>query len=200
MAPPLIKIDTTSISGLAEKLGQLSGETMSAAVSAAINTVADAGYDLARARMNAGINVTDQYMRDKMKVVHASPGNTRATITAGGDLTGLSHYDPVQLPGVPGHRGRAVSVTVTRGASKVVKSKRVFVMPGKVDSEGNPMVFRRLEGTTKSGKSRLQRALGPAVYQLFSYQLPTLVPEIEEALANELADSAEREIQKVFLT
>lgn len=198
MATTLVKFDVSGVKGLAAKLGELSGEAMQQAVANALNHVIDAGFDIGRAGMNAGINLTDQYIKDKMSIGHASPGNPRASILTVGDLTGLSHYDPVQLAPIAGERGRGVQVTVHRGSAKPVKAKNVFVMPGKTDSEGNPMIFRRLAGTTSTGKGRLQRVLGPSPYQLFSAQFETLVPELEDMLGEQLLDSVEQEILKAI--
>lgn len=196
MATSLVTIDTKSLEDAARKLAQLGGDRVGQLATTALNAVIDEGFLLARKRMNAGINVTDQYMLDKMSVKHASPSSLKASITAVGDLTGLSHYNPVARAKVSGEKGLGVNVTVSKGATKAVKSKRVFIAPGLKDTEGNPFVFRRLPGRTKRGKSRLQRVLGPAVYQLFAHQIPTLVPEAEEALANELLDKVEQEFLK----
>lgn len=198
MATSLVKIDVTSLANLAKRLGQLDGEGLGRVAATALNNIIDPAYDLARSRMSAGINVTDQYMRDKMKVSHASPSVPKASITAAGDQTGLSHYNPIARAPSAGQRGIGVNVTVTRGGTKPVKSKRVFIAPNLKDSEGNPFVFRRLAGRTKTGKSRLQRVLGPAVYQLFAHQMPALIPEAEEALGNELLDAVEQEILKAI--
>lgn len=208
MATNLVTVDVSEVASLAEKLLRLGGDSLNRAVVESLNSVIDAGYDLSRSRMSAGIDVAESFMRDRMRVAHASPSSTSASITAVGEQTGLSHFHPVQLVqgaktaskgdparGIPsGQKAAGVNVTVTRGATKALKSKRVFIAPDIKDSEGNPFVMRRLPGATRTGKTRMQRVLGPAVYQLFAHQLPTIIPEAEEALMQELLDNAERSL------
>jgi hypothetical protein len=160
--------------------------------------------------MNAGLDLTDQYLQDRMAVTKASPGKASAEISAARRAQGLSHYSPVQLVqpatkrakgstarGIPpGNKAAGVAVTVRTGAPKTLKSSKVFLAPSIKDSEGNPFVMRRVGGRTASGKTRMQRVLGPAVYQLFAHQLPPLAQDAEEMLAEELLLNAERELLK----
>lgn len=211
MANNLVRIDTSSLAALVDKLGQLNGEGLERVVLTSLNAVAPEAYNLGRHRMNAGINLTDGYLLSHMTIRPAERGHPKATITAQGDITGLSHFNPVQLiqaaakakgspaRGIPGGaKSAGVNVTVSRGSPKPLKSSKVFIAPNLKDSEGNPFVMRRLPGRTKSGKGRMERLLGPAVYQLFAHQLPTLAPEAEEALTNELLHNVEQEFLKDF--
>jgi hypothetical protein len=77
-----------------------------------------------------------------------------------------------------------VSIEVIRGARKQIDSDRVFLAPNILDSEGNPFVFKRIGGATKSGKRQLQRLMGPGVYQLFRHSIPAVVPAVETALGD----------------
>lgn len=208
MATNLVTIDMHAVEVLAEKLGRLDGNMLKRVVVDSLNSVVDAGYDLSRNRMSAGINMPDQAIAEKMLTTHATPSQLRAVITALGEQRGLSHFNPVQLVqpakgaargdparGIPsGHKSAGVGVSVTRGSIKKIKDSRIFIAPNIRDSEGNPFVMRRLQGRTGTGKTRMQRVLGPAVYQLLAHQLPAIVPEAEEALVQELLDNIDREI------
>jgi hypothetical protein len=210
-----LKIDSADLARAGARLGELTGEELGKVIVTSLNDVIDSAYDLARNRMNAGINVTDDYMRRTMSVEHATAQRPMAAIVARGTLTGISHFKPEQrmqpvlrpnrsrgdpARGIPrGQKTAGVSVEVTRGARKALKSSRVFIAPGLRDTEGNPLVFRREGGSTRSGKDKLQRLLGPSVYQLFAYQVKgVFLEETEEALAETLADQAEAALQKAL--
>lgn len=210
MATEFVKVNVDTVGGLAEKLSRLTGEVFEKATVTALNTVIDSVYDLGRGRMNSGMDLTDQYLKDRMLVTPAAPGRTKAELSAASRAQGLSHYSPVQLTqtatarakgstkrGIPpGQKAGGVAVTVRRGSQKPIKSSKVFLAPSIKDSEGNPFIMRRVGGRTSSGKTKMQRVLGPAVYQLFAHQLPPLAIEAEEMLAEELMKNAEREFLK----
>lgn len=212
MATEFVKVDVSQIEGLAAKLSKLGGEGFEQSAVTSLNNVIDATYDMGRARMRSGIDLTDQYLKDRMFVTAAAPGRTKAELTAVGRAQGLSHYNPVQLTqaatarakgsakrGIPpGQKAAGVAVTVRTGAQKPLKSSKVFLTPGIKDSEGNPMIMRRVGGRTSTGKTKMQRVLGPAVYQLFAHQVPPLALEAEELLAEELLKNAELEFMKAL--
>lgn len=81
------------------------------------------------------------------------------------------------------------SVTVVKGARKSAGKK--FTLPGKNDSEGNPLLFRRVGGTVES-------VSGPSVYQLFRSTIPLVADQIQDDLEVVLAREAEREFQRAI--
>lgn len=65
------------------------------------------------------------------------------------------------------------------------------------DGEGNPIMFTRARGADRNSTRAL---LGPAVYQLFKYQLNgTLMGDTEEMLAERLADQVQAAMEKEIL-
>lgn len=226
MATTHITLDVTKVSDLSKSIGQITGEALGVASVTAINDVLDRSYDLARTRMTAGINLTDDYVRRNMRVEPATTRSPSGSIVAVGGPAGtttLSHYMPQQLvqqvnwsnariaalgvpfgpwPGwtkrvgssalgiQPNLKAKGVSVEVGRGRRRPIGP--AFSIPGKKDSEGNYLVFRR----TAAGK--IEALLGPSVYQLFSYQIPLISNEVTDDLATTLAEYAEAQLDKAL--
>lgn len=210
-----LKVELSSLARMGELIARFEGEHLQELATSVVNDVADRTYELARTRMNAGITLTDAYMRDRMTVEQAQRSTKpRAKITAVGDVTGLSHYNPVQLtqptkPGAKGDPARGLpagqkvagyTVEVTRGARKQVRpdTNRIVTLPrtgtGELirDTEGNPVLFKRIAGAkTRNGKDKFERLLGPAVYQLFKKQTGLIVEEVLDDLESTLAQRAD---------
>ena len=205
-----VKIDVSEVEDFAAKLGGMSPASIGALLVGAINDATDSAYELARKTMLGGINLTDTYVRSRMQVEHATVGKPEATITAFGDkahLTGLSHYGAmmqtraVQHPGrsrgdpargiPPGQKSAGVSVEVIKG--KRESFSHGFFMPGKIDSEGNPLVFARKKGTNKIVSRR-----GPAVYMLFRVAAGAVEDQVYGDLQQRVVAEAERQFQKEF--
>lgn len=134
-------------------------------------------------------------------------------------LTNLSHYDPQQLnvpvnwtnayieanhgfspwPGWTKRTGaQSIGIAADRKASgrsvSVVRGQRkrvatAFAIPGKKDSEGNNLMFRRSRGTEK-----IEALLGPSVYQLFRIA----AGEIEDQVGDEFESAVVEEANKVL--
>lgn len=75
---------------------------------------------------------------------------------------------------------------------EVVKGKRkrigpAFGIPGKVDNDGNPIVFRR-----QSGGEKIEALTGPSVYQLFRVAATKIEDEVADELQDRVMDVAQR--------
>jgi len=209
-----LKIDASQVVKLGERLAQVSGEEIGRASVTALNEVVDRTYELARDKMIAGINLTDDYLRRRMTLQHATPGKPVASITASGArnaTTVLGRYDakPVIVannkgrPGKgnkalgipPGQKQAGVTVEVTRGNVSDGFVPRGFLLPLNRGTEagGNGMgVFAR----TKEGK--LRHRYGPSVYQLFAYQVERIVNDVTDDLEDTLAEQVDLALQKAI--
>lgn len=208
-----LKIDTRELDTLRDRLGEMTGEEIGRATVTALNGVVDRAYELSRERMNAGINLSDEYLRRRMRVEHATKGKPVASITASGardDLTVLSRFDakPVLVPnktklnagmvgarrGIapPGQKQAGVKVAVTRGNEDFIE--RGFMLPlnkGKERGGNGYGVFARSRDGT------LKHRYGPSVYQLFAYQAQTVSYAAEEDLEATLIEQVTEVLQKV---
>ena len=209
-----LKIDAAQVVKLGERLAQASGEEIGRASVTALNEVVDRTYELARDKMIAGINLTDDYLRRRMTLQHATPGKPVASITASGArnaTTVLGRYDakPVIVAnnkgrsgkgnkalGIPpGQKQAGVTVEVTRGNVSDGFVPRGFLLPLNRGTEagGNGMgVFAR----TKDGK--LRHRYGPSVYQLFAYQVERIVNDVTDDLEDTLAEQVDLALQKAI--
>lgn len=84
------------------------------------------------------------------------------------------------------------SVEVVRGRRKRMGS--MFSIPGKNDSEGNPIIFRRIEGTRKKAEA----LHGPSVYQLLRRVADAVAEEAEDNLAAAVIDEAESIMERLL--
>ena len=209
-----LKIDASQVVKLGERLAQATGEEIGLASVTALNEVVDRTYELARDKMIAGINLTDDYLRRRMTVAHATPGKPVASITASGArnaTTVLGRYDakPVIVannkgrPGKgnkalgipPGQKQAGVTVEVTRGQTSDGFVPRGFLLPLNRGTEagGNGMgVFAR----SRDGK--LRHRYGPSVYQLFAYQVERIVNDVTDDLEDTLAEQVDLALQKAI--
>lgn len=207
-----LKIDTRELDTLRDRLGEMTGEEIGRATVTALNGVVDRAYELSRERMIAGINLSDDYLRRRMRVEHATKGKPVASITASGardDLTVLSRFDakPVivqnkkgrpgkgnELLGIPsGQRQAGVKVSVTRGNEDFIE--RGFMLPLK---RGNAAGGNGLGVFARSRDGTLKHRYGPSVYQLFAYQAQTVSYAAEEDLEDALIEQVTEVLQKAI--
>ena len=205
-----LKIDTRELDTLRDRLGEMTGEEIGRATVTALNGVVDRAYELSRERMIAGINLSDDYLRRRMRVEHATKGKPVASITASGarnDMTVLGRFDakpravptktqrpagPRRVPVQPGQKQAGVTVSVTKGNADFIE--RGFMLPLKRGTEagGNGFgVFARSRDGT------LKHRYGPSVYQLFAYQAQTVSYAAEEDLEETLIEQVSEVLQKV---
>ena len=205
-----LKIDTRELDTLRDRLGEMTGDEIGRATVTALNGVVDRAYELSRERMIAGINLSDDYLRRRMRVEHATKGKPVASITASGardDLTVPGRFDakpravptktqrpagPRRVPVQPGQKQAGVTVSVTKGNADFIE--RGFMLPLKRGTEagGNGFgVFARSRDGT------LKHRYGPSVYQLFAYQAQTVSYAAEEDLEETLIEQVSEVLQKV---
>lgn len=95
-----LKVDIGRLEGFADRLGALTGDEFGLAAMGAVNQVLDNTYERARPLMIRTINLTDDYVRDRMRVEHATnPNNISGAIIASGarsNITTLARYNPQQ--------------------------------------------------------------------------------------------------------
>ena len=205
-----VNIAVDQVISLADRVGQLDARQLAAAAASTLNEVVDRTYELARERISAGINLSDDYLRRRMSVTEASPANLTAEITAAGGrsaLTRLATYDaqiaiaPRKTAGPSRNRGRlgipqgmkqvGVNVQVRRGEVKPVQGG--FLLPLRQGTQdGNKFgVFRRRNG-------KLEHRYGPSAYQLFRWQAPRLVDEVGEDLESTLGERIDEQIKETL--
>ena len=205
-----LNIDTRELDTLRDRLGEMTGEEIGRATVTALNGVVDRAYELARERMIAGINLSDDYLRRRMRVEHATKGKPVASITASGardDMTVLGRFDakpravptktqrpagPRRVPVQPGQKQAGVTVSVTKGNSDFIE--RGFMLPlrrgTQAGGNGYGVFARSRDGT-------LKHRYGPSVYQLFAYQAQTISYAAEEDLEETLIEQVTEVLQKV---
>lgn len=214
-----IETDISKIEALAGRLDSITGEELQQAAAAAVNRVTDSAYMLFKRAMTGGLTLTEQYVDAKMRVEKAQPGTkVTAKIIAKRSVTLLGHYAPIVITApvkkpkrskghaailVPaGQKPVGASVEVSRGSRKVIQPKAdtpdVVLWPSKRDREGNPMLFRITGGRTEKGLPKMQALYGPAVYQLFRYQIDKLSNTIEEDLEAALVQEAESAFERLY--
>lgn len=216
-------------------LNKLSPEELGATMVVELNRVGKDAYELSRKTILRGVGLSDAYVSAKMETREATKTQPSFEITAArrkGFETGLGHYgamalskrvrwpDPIEGMGIGPYpwgqytprksdeRPAGASVEVVRGARKNVLN--AFSIPGKVDSEGSPILFvgrggrsgSKVENTDrqgrKVGRQKIRRLLGPAVYQLFRTTIPLVRDEIEQDLEAAVVRAAEEYMSEAF--
>ncbi len=229
-----IKIDTSAVEALAERLGDIRAATLGDTLVDTINEVAGSAYELSRRTITTDINLTDAYVQRRMELKPATKSRPTAEIVAPfgkKNLTNLSHYgsqvgetkevnwsneriiDEVfggkerfgpwpgwtrrkgtAHMGIPvGRKAYTMSAEVVRGSRKSIGKK--FTLPGRRDTEGNPLVFERVGPGGKSGKGSLQSLLGPSVYQLFRVAAERIEERVGDDLRDAVVEAAERALK-----
>lgn len=224
--PFFIEIDPSQIKGLADKLAGLTPEQLGALTVAALNEATDNVYELARQRIRASVNLSDEYIKRKMTVTHASANKLTATITASGarpDITSLSHYGAMQETNPvnwsnqriqaaghkfgkwPGWTERTGSAPLGIAVNQKAAGKSVEVKPGARKSM-TPM-FSIPGKTDKDGNlliwkrnaaNKLQVLAGPSVYQLFRAAAIVIEPEAEKQLMTNLSEMADKALRNAL--
>lgn len=220
-----LKLDTAALERRGAALGRLNADTLGTETVAALNEVLDGTYEFARDRMLAGINLTDDYLRRKVRTEPATLQRPVAEITAEGTQTLLSEYRAVQHDqqvrwtnakiAAAGHKfgkwpgwtrrtgNQRLGIAADRksaGISAAPTSTRTnfahaFAIAGKKDGSGNQIMFTRSRTTGK-----IRALLGPAVYQLFAYQLDQgpLLQWAEDELVDALVKRAQALFEKAI--
>ncbi len=213
MATTVFKVDVSQLEDFAGRLENLSAEKLHLATIGTLNQVVDRAYVLGRERMLLGINLSDDFLQRRMEVRYATRTQRYAQITTHYGGIGVSHFRPQQtvrpavspvrkLKGDPprgialGDKQGGVSVEVTRGARKRIRLPGVFTAPNIKDTEGNPFVFQRMGGRTRTGRDRLRRLFGPSPYQLFKHQIPLLEEPVMEDMRETLLADLDEWIRK----
>jgi hypothetical protein len=157
----------------------------------AVNAVAVRFDETARRAMNQGLNLSDDYVAQRMRLTKAAGALARAEIVARGDLTIIAHYPHKQL--------RAAGSAVRSGRSRGRRPSGVAVEIKKGQASFQPQWFTmRLRN---SGKTRLfvrtsegqaKHLYGPSPYSLFRFQVDTRQDDLLEDLARTAADFALR--------
>lgn len=177
-----VKVDFTAADRLATKLDRVAERVLLRLSAAdAVNDVATRFDAQAKRGMNAGINLSDQYIRERMSLVPARAVGTqpiKAEIIAAGRLTILSRYPYAQMTqsaprakgdpkrGIPaGSKQAGVAVEIVRGQA-FAKDKWFTMTLRRGTQAGDKVgVFSRGE------KGILEHMHGPSVYSLFRYQI-----------------------------
>lgn len=206
-----VKIDLSSVAGLADKLASLDSKEFGRVALDAVNAAADEVYQLVVPRLNASINLPDNYVRDRMQIVHGTSTDRPASkIVATGSkpsMTQLARYSLKQeiqpnkwkrsgrkgdaSRGIPlGSKQAGVSVEVTRGSRKLVERGFLIEL-----NNGNGFGIATRTGT---GKKDYRIRYGPSVYQLFKVAAAGVLDEAADILEDRLVDEANRLIAKTL--
>lgn len=207
----VLRLDTEDLIKRSNALGELTAGEIGNVIVNSLNEIVSDAYDLSRNRMIAGINLSHDYLKRKMEVTKATPSKPVASIFTVGSEVGLRNYD-AKMVIVPrkttrpnrnqgklgiaqGMKQVAVNIEVPVGAPE--DFDKAFMLPlrrGRIDGGNGLGVFTRAPGAKKP-----RVMLGPAVYQLFKYQLEgTVLGKTEEWLAAELAMQLEAEMERVL--
>lgn len=209
-----IKISVDQIVQMADAVGALDAQSLGAAALTALNEVVDKTYDLSRDRITTGINLSDDYLRRRMEVEHATGKNLEASITATGDrsqMTRLAKYNAamVIVPRTSTRKSRSkgllplnggkqagVTVTVSRGQPKTLSDNYFILRLANHGADEKFGVFSRGKGKTQD--SALKHHYGPSVYQLFRYQAGQIIDEVADDLQQTLLDRVGEQVDKVL--
>lgn len=209
-----IKISVDQIVQMADAVGALDAQALGAAALTALNEVVDKTYDLSRERITTGINLSDDYLRRRMEVEHATGKKLEASITATGDrsqMTRLAKYNAamVIVPRTSTRKSRSkgllplnggkqagVTVTVSKGQPKTLSDNYFILRLANHGADEKFGVFSRGKGKTQD--SALKHHYGPSVYQLFRYQAGQIIDEVADDLQQTLLDRVGEQVDKVL--
>lgn len=207
----VIDLDTRAVEKLAEALAGIGPDALGEVAMLSVNEVAARAHDKSRENIVAGVNLTEAYVRPRMRVIKATSAvRPEAIVRADGHLSSLGRYfssldrQPAKSPikrlkgdparGIPkGLKRHTVNVQVMRGRTEPIKDSRVFTVPSIKNSDGDAMIFRRVPGKTRTGKAKMQALYGPSVYQLFRVQAGRL----EGAIGDDLVETVSAEALRV---
>lgn len=196
-------IDFDPLVPLAGKLETLVDRTL-LRISAAdvVNEVA-ARFDAhARKGMNRALNLTDQYIAERMSITRAKfagKAPPRAEIVARGDLTIIGHYPHAQLQvagtrtlkgPTRGRRYSGVAVEITKG--QAIDEPQWFTMRlrrGTQSGDKIGLFVRTSAGTVK-------HLYGPSPYSLFRYQVEHddgfLIDDLEQTATTQMRQAIDK--------
>lgn len=198
-----IKFDVQAAEQLADRFAKLTGEQIERVTVPVLNKVSERTYDLATKRITQNVNLTEGYLRPRIKLEPATPGRPVASITATGDrnrLTPLSRYGAqpalVQrkakksrgkgLVPLNGQTQAGVTVGVKTGSEKTISYAFLLPLKAGTVSGGNALgVFTRPKG---GGKYR--HRYGPQVYELFETQAVDIRDEVLDDMETSLSQAA----------
>ncbi len=199
-----VRFDFAPAHGAADRLESLArGALLRLSAVDAANEVVTRFDKQARRDMNAGLNLTDDYISSRVKVTRATAagnGPVRADIVTRGDLTILGHYPVAQLriPGTQlrqgpsrGRRPSGVAVEIKRGQAEI--EPQWFLM--RLKNSGKTGAFVR---TTASGGKPVHK-YGPSPYSLFRYQVNTHLEDINADLERTATRNAADAVRKALL-
>lgn len=215
-----LKLDTTVIDGLGDKLASVDPARLGEFLVETLNDVGERAYKLARSDIRRTINLKESYVDRRVTQEKANKGRPVYEITAEYGLTNVSHYGAVR-------RQREVNWT---NAAILAKRKRFDEKwPGWVRRKGNDALGiapdKRQDGASVSikkgsrkasgawfsipGKNdkdsgplvfrqnesgKVEAVLGPAPYQLFRNSIKVLNDDILDDLEQSVLNGVEREI------
>lgn len=193
-----MKIDVSEIKTLIPTIEGME-EAIHRAEYRAVNKVADKTNTRSRRAITTLVNLSDKYVRDRMKIQYARPGYAVAEITGRGRGTTLTTYGARQVTesapkakgnarlGIPkGRKAAGISVSVKPGSRKVISS--AFFMPLK-NQNGMMGVF------TRSAGSKPKHRLGPSIDQTFTLVIRDIKDEVGADLEATYAKQLEYELR-----
>lgn len=222
-----VDIDVSRIKGLEGRLSGLSGEDFGRMAMQVVNRVADETYDLSVRRLLNGINLTEEYVQERIIVEKAkNPDNVKATITGLAHkkyMTMLARYDgrqqirdvnwkneQIQAMGKrfgrwPGWVQRKGDVKRNIPANYKSAGTTAEVRRGNVTPFKHTFFMPLRNGNgmgiferTGDGKKDYRHLYGPSVYQLFAFTASNIIDEVADNLETQLADEAERLLQRAL--
>lgn len=223
-----IKVDSRPIQEAAKKLGNLTAEQLGALTVQVVNDTAQSAYELSRSRMLRAINLTDAYVKDKMKLELATEQLPTAKITAFGGrefVTGLSHYGAmqetkpvnwsnakIQAMGKKFGKWEDGDWTVrigdkARGIPVDQKKAGMSVEVKRSSRKGIERGFtlpgiKDSEGNplvfARNRAGKIKSRKGPSVYQLFRVASGEIEDQVSDDLEKALSDMADKALKKAM--
>lgn len=211
-----ITIDAKQLEGLADKLADLTPQEIARRNVDLLNEVTLRTYDIARSRITAGVNLSDDYLRRRMRVEKATENKPVASIAASGareDMTRLGVY-PNQVRAVPkkskrdrrrvfsppglgaGNKVAGLDVSVLTGSSSYFQ--RGFIMP--LRAPGKDAGYQGFGIFARNRAGRIKQRYGLSVYQLFRFQINNedYTAAVREDLQRTIMDGAEQRVTEIL--
>lgn len=212
-----VKFDVQQLEELSASLGKIASGVEGDVAVKALNAAAQRTFDEARKRMISKVNLTDEYVRDKMTFREGTVDTLQATISVEGSDTRdtpLTRFDTQMVLagasspksklkgnaalGIPvGLKQAGVKVEVTRGNASSGFVPRGFLLPLKKGKEAGGNGFGVFSRRKVDGKPK--HRYGPAVYQMFKVESGSMLGEVEEwlsdSLENYVKDFMERQLR-----
>lgn len=206
-----MKVEFEGATKLADRFDALANKVL-LRLSAAdvVNEVATRFQALAKKEMNAGLNLSDEYIASRMRLQPATPGGAgavRAEVEARGDLTVMSHFPYAQLsqpnrrPGgkgdakrgiAPGRKQAGVATEIRVGGAVAVDHWFTMTLRrGRSSGEQVGVFYRNRAG-------QVTHKYGPSPYSLFRHQIETHQADVEEDLQRTAAGRMADAVQKAL--